>query len=59
MEITCCVWEIGRALQQDSFATGTPQAGTAYLIDGRMRVEVTDGATSWVGMVDLPAGWNQ
>jgi hypothetical protein len=52
------LWDRGRALQIDSYATGHPQAGAAFLRDGHIHIEVTDGKSTWSGKMPLPPGWN-
>lgn len=51
------IWGNGRALQIDSYATGKPQVGIPRIIDGKLHLEITDGAIVWKAAINLPDYW--
>lgn len=56
-EISKEIWDCGRRLQIDSYATGRPQAGIATLHGDYIHLEVTDGSSVFRGKIPLPPNW--
>ena len=50
------IWESGQNLQIDSYATGQ-RLIHSYIRDDCIRLDLTNGDTTWQGVVPLPEKW--